>query len=124
MKPYLVAIFALTFSYSSMAQWVEYAIQPNGDVFYFDDSRVENTDEHISVWTRVRYKTSIMGASSYQSRLQLNCAEKSEMIVQSTFYSDENWSKPAMATNTNAKPETKVQLDSATSRLVDILCKA
>jgi len=106
-----------------MAEWVEYSTRPNGDVFFFDNERVEKNGNQISVWTRVRYKTSVMGASSYQSLLSLNCTEKSETELQSTFFSDDNWHKPAMATNTNAKPKKLVEPNSATDRLVNMLCE-
>jgi len=56
-----------------------------------------------------------MAASSYQSFLTLDCSENSETVLQSTFYTDRDWNKPAMATNTTAKP--------ATQQLINILCK-
>ncbi len=64
-----------------------------------------------------------MAASSYQSFLRLDCAEKSETELQSTFYTDKDWNTPAMATNTNAKPKIMVKPDSTTAKLMDILCK-
>jgi len=105
-----------------MAEWVEFSTMMNGDVYFFDDTRVEKNDDQISVWTRVRYKTSVMGASSYQNKLSLDCNEKSEVILQSTFYSDSDWDTPAMATNFNAKPKTQVNPNSASAQLIDILC--
>jgi len=119
----LLLIFLLTFSSNLMAEWVEFSTRSNGDVYFFDDTRVERDGNQINVWTRVRYKTSVMAASSYQSNLKLDCSENSEAILQSTFYTDKNWSTPAMATNFNAKPKTKVQPNSATWQLVAILCK-
>jgi len=119
---HLLPIFLLTFSCNATAEWVEYSTRKNGDVFFFDDARVEKNDGQLSVWTRVRYKTSIMGASSYQSKLSLDCNEQSETVLQSTFYSDSDWNTPAMATNYNAKPKKPVGPDSATRELVDILC--
>jgi len=106
-----------------MADWIEYSAQPNGDVYFFDNTRVEIMDAQIGVWTRIRYKTSVMGASSYQSFLTLDCTDNSEITVQSTFYSDEHWDKPAMATNTNAKPKKKIEPNSATAQLLSILCE-
>lgn len=119
----LLSLFLLTFSCSALAGWVEFSTKSNGDVFYFDDARVEKNGNEISVWTRVRYKTSVMAASSYQNLLRLDCTENSETIVQSTFFTDKNWSKPAMATNTNAKPKTYVKENSPTEKLMRILCK-
>jgi len=119
----LLSIILLTFSCSAMAEWIEYSTMPNGDVYFFDDARVEKNGTLISVWSRVRYKTSIMAASSYQSFLTLDCSENSETVIQSTFYTDKDWTKPAMATNTNAKPKKKIKPNSATGQLVSILCK-
>ena len=122
----ILFLFLLTFSNSSYAEWLEYSTRENGDVYFFDDTRVEkveNNANQINVWTRVRYKTSVMAASSYQSFLRLDCSENSETILQSTFYTDRDWNKPAMATNTNAKPKTLVKPNSATGRLINILCK-
>jgi len=101
----LLSIFLLTFSCSLMAEWIEYSTKSNGDVFFYDNSRIEKNGNQISVWTRVRYKTSVMAASSYQSLLKLDCAT------------------PAMATNTNVKPKKMVEPNSATGQLIDILCK-
>jgi len=119
----LFSIFLLAFSCNSIAGWVEYSTQANGDVFFFDDARIETNGDQINVWSRVRYKTSVMGAASYQSFLRLDCSKNSETELQSTFYSDGEWSKPAMATNTNAKPEKQIKPGSASLRLVNLLCK-
>lgn len=101
----LLTIFLLTFSCGVLAEWIEYSSRSNGDVFFFDDARVEKSGNEIRVWTRIRYKTSVMAASSYQSLLRLDCAENSETVLQSTFFTDKDWAKPAMATNTHAKPK-------------------
>lgn len=119
----LLSVFLLTFSCNSMAEWIEYTTRSNGDVYFYDDARIEKNGNQISVWTRVRYKTSVMAASSYQSFLTLDCSENSETVLQSTFYTDRDWNKPAMATNTTAKPKITVKENSATGQLVDILCK-
>lgn len=119
----LLPILLLSFSSNSLAEWAEYTTMPNGDVYFFDQARVETNGTQIGVWTRVRYKTSVMGASSYQNLLSLDCSENSETVLQSTFYTDRDWNTPAMATNTTAKPEKKVKPNSATARLIDILCK-
>lgn len=122
MKQFL-SIMLLTFSCNVMAEWVEFTVRSNGDVYFYDDGRVEKNGNQISVWTRIRYKTSVMAASSYQSFLRLDCSEDSETVLQSTFYSDKNWNKPAMATNTNAKPKKYVKENSATGHLINLLCK-
>ena len=119
----LLSIFLLTFSSNALAEWIEYSTRPNGDVFFYDSSRLEKNGNQIHIWTRVRYNTSVMAASSYQSYLRLDCSENSETVLQSTFYTDKEWNTPAMATNTIAKPEKPVEANSATEQLVNILCK-
>jgi len=118
----LLPLLLLTFSSSTIAEWIEYSTRSNGDVFFFDNARVEKNGSQISVWTRVRYKTSVMAASSYQSHLQLDCSENSETVLQSTFFTDKSWTKPAMATNSNAKPAKQVQKNSPTAQLFSVLC--
>jgi len=113
MKHLLLASL-LTFSCNATAEWIEYSTKPNGDVFYFDSARVETSGNQMTVWTRVRYKTSVMAASSYQSLVRLDCSEKSETV----------WSKPAMATNTNPQPKKSVKPESPTGLLINLLCKA
>ena len=106
-----------------MAAWIEYSTGANGDVFYFDDARVEKRGNLVNVWNRIRYRTSVMGASSYQSLIKIDCSEYSETTLQRTFYTDKNWTTPAMATDTKKKPKVKISTNSASQRLADILCK-
>jgi len=106
-----------------MAEWVEYSIRPNGDVFYYDDARVKKNGNQISVWSRILYKTSLMGAFSYQSLLKIDCLEKFETNLQHTFYSDKHWTTLAMATNTKPKRKKPIKKNSATQQLADIVCK-
>jgi hypothetical protein len=106
-----------------MAEWVEYSTGTNGDVFYFDDARVQKDGNLVSVWNRIRYQTSVMGAASYQSFMRIDCSEYSESTLQSTFYTDKNWTNPAMATNTKKKPKLSINENSATQRLANILCQ-
>lgn len=122
MKP-LLPLLLFAFSSSAMAEWLVFSTRPNGDVYFYDSSRIEKNGEEISVWTRIRYKTSVMAASSYQNRLRLDCAENSKTVLQSTFYTDKHWAKPAMATNINAKPTQYVKEDSAYAELIRKLCK-
>ena len=117
-----LAVVLLAFATQLNAGWIEFSAKSNGDVFFFDDSRVEREDDRINVWTRVRYKRSVMAASSYQSLVQINCAENTERILQDTFYTDKDWNKPAMATNMNAKPKQAIRRNSATKALAELLC--
>ena len=106
-----------------MAEWVEYSISANGDVFFFDSERVQKNGSLVNVWNRIRYKSSVMGASSYQSLIKIDCSEYSETTLQSTFYIDKNWTTPAMATDAKEKPKKYIKANSATERLANILCK-
>lgn len=122
MMKYMLSILLLTVSYSATAEWIEFAKRSNGDVYYYD-TVVKRKGDQISVWTRVRYKTSVMAASSYQNLLRLHCSENSETILQDTFFTDKDWTKPAMATNTNEKPKVSVTENSSSWPLFKILCK-
>lgn len=119
----LLLIFLLAFSCNAMAEWVEYTTRANGDVHYFDNARVQKDDNNVSVWNRVRYRTSVMGASSYQSFLKIDCSENSEITLQSTFFSDKDWTTPSMATNTKAKPKKNLKANSAAEQLAKIVCE-
>ena len=116
-------LLLLSFSCNTMAAWVEYSTVANGDVYFFDDARVLKNGNLVNVWNRIRYRTSVMGASSHQSLIKIDCSENSETTLQSTFFSDKNWTTPAMATNTRAKPKVSIKANSATQRLADILCQ-
>ena len=119
----LLLIFLLAFSCNAMAEWIEYSTRANGDVFYFDRARVQKNGKRVEVWSRIRYKTSVMAASSYQSLIRIDCVEYSETTLQSTFYIDKNWTTPAMATDSREKPTITIKARSATERLANILCK-
>lgn len=119
----LLLVTLLGLSCNTMAEWVEYSTGTNGDVFYFDDARVQKDGNLVSVWNRIRYQTSVMGAASYQSFMRIDCSEYSESTLQSTFYTDKNWTNPAMATNTKKKPKLSINENSATQRLANILCQ-
>ena len=106
-----------------MAEWVEYSTRANGDVYFFDKARVQKNGNLVNVWNRIRYKTSVMAASSYQSLIKIDCSEYSETTLQSTFYTDKNWTTPAMATNTREKPKVFIKANSASERLADNLCQ-
>ncbi|MEM7427961.1 MAG: surface-adhesin E family protein [Pseudomonadota bacterium] len=102
--------------------WRQFSREANGDVHYFDASRVKRTDRVRQVWSRIRYKTSVMGASSYQSLLELDCAERTVRILQNTFFSDRRWERPAMNTDKTAKPKRSIPTGSAAERLAATLC--
>ena len=119
----LAYLFLLTLSFNAFADWVEYSVRENGDVYFFDDARVQKDGNETRVWNRIRYKTSVMGAASYQSLLLIDCIENLESTLQSTFYSDKDWTTPAMATNKKPKPAKAIKTNSATQELAKIVCK-
>ena len=103
-------------------EWRMYSQELNGDVYFFDPSRVKRIKSSHRVWSRVRYKTSVMGASSYQSLLEIDCSERTERILQNTFFSDKHWKDPAMNTDMTEKPKRQIPKGSAMERLSVILC--
>ena len=103
-------------------EWRNFSEEPNGDVHFYDASRVKSISNLHRVWNRIRYKTSVMGASSYQSLLEIDCSERTERILQNTFFTDKHWKKPAMNTDMTEKPKRLIVKDSATERLFEILC--
>ena len=102
--------------------WVQYAQKPNGDVYFFDPSRVERSDSFRRVWSGIKYKTSVMGASSHLSLVEIDCSERTEQMLQSTFFTDRHWKKPAMATDMKEKPKRRIPAGSETGRLIEMLC--
>ncbi len=103
-------------------EWRMYSRELNGDVYFFDTSRVKRVENLHRVWSRVRYKTSVMGASSYQGLLEIDCYERTQRILQNTFFSDKHWKNPAMNTDMTEKPKRPIPKGSATKRLSEILC--
>jgi len=103
-------------------KWRIYSKEPNGDIYFFNPSRVNKVDNLHRVWSRVRYKTSVMGAQSYQSLLEIDCTEQTDKILQNTFFSDKNWERPAISTDKTEKPKRPIVKDSAGWRLSKILC--
>ena len=118
----LLPILLLTLSCNADAEWIEYSTRTNGDIYFFDDARVQKDGNLLNVWNRIRYKTSVMGAWSYESLMKIDCTEHTETTLQSTFYNDKNWGTPAMATDPKEKPKVYINADSATERLTKILC--
>lgn len=117
-----LAFLAGGVSVADNSGWRIYSEEANGDVYFFDASRVNSKSNLHQVWTRIRYKTSVMGASSYQSLLEVDCAERTEKTVQRTFFSDKHWERPAMSTDMKAKSKRSIREGSATERLSEILC--
>ena len=99
-----------------------YAEEANGDVRFYDASRVEEAGTGRRVWNGVRYKTSVMGAASFLSLVEIDCAARTEKMLQSTFFTDRDWEKPAMATDMAENPTRRIKAGSATERLTEVLC--
>ncbi|MEM7545187.1 MAG: surface-adhesin E family protein [Pseudomonadota bacterium] len=104
------------------SEWQVYSQEANGDTYFFNMSRVQSTGNSHAVWKRVRYGRSVMGASSYQSHLEIDCSEQTERVLQQTFFSDEHWERPAMSTDHTKKPKRLIAKGSASARLAEILC--
>lgn len=102
--------------------WRIHSQEPNGDVHFYDASRLDRGQNLQKVWTRIRYKTSVMGAPSYQSLLEINCSERTHRILQNTFFSDKHWKKPSMATDKTPKQKRQIVTGSAAERLSKRVC--
>ena len=102
--------------------WSVYSREDNGDVHYYDESRIDRNSSSIKIWQRIQYNTSVMGASSYQGLLEINCSKLTERTLQRTFYSDRDWNVPAMNTDMKAKRKRSIRKNSATGRLSEIVC--
>ena len=107
---------------AGQSEWVMYAEEANGDLYFYDRSRVEKTDNLRRVWNGIRYKTSVMGAFSFLSLLEIDCSERTEKTLQSTFFTDENWEKAAMKTDMSEKQKTQIAVGSTTEHLTEIVC--
>lgn len=107
---------------STTGDWRQYSQESNGDVYFYDTSRVKTDANVHQVWSRIRYKRSVMAASSYQSHLEIDCSARTQRVLQNTFFSDKNWEKPAMNTNTREKPKRPIKEGSASERLFEVLC--
>jgi len=120
----LVSAFVATLAVAADGRdWQIYSEETNGDVYFFDESRVVSTADLHKVWTRIRYKTSVMGASSYQSLMEVDCQKRTEKTLQRTFFSDREWESPAMSTDMKEKRKRSIREGSATHRLSKILCE-
>lgn len=117
-----VAVTANGASSAGDGEWRIYSEESNGDVHFFDESRVLRASNVQTVWQRIRYKRSVMGASSYQSLLEVDCSERTERILQRTFFSDKHWETPAMNPDMRAKQKRPIVAGSPAERLSEILC--
>ena len=104
------------------SDWRVFSEEPNGDVHFFDASRVESSSNMRTVWTRIRYNTSVMAASSYQSLLEIDCEKRTERTLQRTFFSDKDWERPAMSTDKKKKSKRAIRKGSAFERLFEVVC--
>lgn len=102
--------------------WVQYAEEANGDLYFYDRAQVEKADTKRLVWNGIRYKTSLMGAFSHHSLVEIDCSERTEKTIESTFFSDENWENPAMGTNMSERSKTQIKIGSTLERLFEIVC--
>ncbi len=123
MKIYLTIFSLLFFSTKALPDWIEYKAMPNGNVHFYSGKSVQKQNNNIfEVESRIRYKTSLMGAFSYQRTVRIDCRTFSETTLRSTFFRDKNWSKPTMKPDATEKPKTVIIAASATEKLAIILC--
>lgn len=102
--------------------WVKYAEEANGDLYFYDPSRIEPIDAMRRVWNGIQYKTSLMGAFSFNSLLEIDCSNRTEKTLQSTFFSDKNWEQAAMKTDTTVSENRQIEAGSTMDRLADLVC--
>ena len=116
------AVTAGGFAAAKDEAWQKYSEQANGDVYFYDTSRLKSTSDVHTVWMRIRYKRNVMAAASYQSLLEVDCSERTERTLQRTFFTDRHWEQPAMKTDMKPKKKRVIRKNSANERLADILC--
>lgn len=116
-------VLLITFSNNTKAKWIDYLKKANGSIYYYDNERIKKKANFIKVWSRIRFKGSVMGAFSYQSLIRIDCTKFTETTLQNTFFTDKNWKIPAMATNMIETSKIKISKSSHTNILLDKLCK-
>ncbi len=107
---------------TKVTEWVKYAEEANGDLYFYDQLRVEKIGALRQVWNGIQYKTSLMGAFSFVSLLEIDCAGRTEKTLQSTFFSDKHWERAAMKTNTKVSENREIEAGSTMERLAEIVC--
>ena len=103
-------------------KWIKYAEEANGNIHFYDQSRIEQIDVVRRVWNGIQYKTSLMGAFSFNSLLEIDCSSRTEKTLESTFFSDKNWEQAAMKTDTTVSANRQIEAGSTMERLADIVC--
>ncbi len=103
-------------------EWVNYSEAANGDLYFYDAARVDKAGAVRQVWNGIQYKTSLMGAFSFMSLLEIDCSGRTEKTLQSTFYSDKEWERAAMKTDTTETAIRQIKTGSTTERLAEIVC--
>ncbi len=104
-------------------QWQRYFEEPNGNLYFYDTSRVKTDVDLHRVWNRIQYSRSRMGALSYQSLLEVDCNARTQQTLQHTFFTDKEWEQQAMNTNTSAKRKRPIKKGKASERLAEIVCE-
>ena len=122
MKYFLTFLLCLI-PFSASADWVQYETAENGDVYLYDNSQLHIDGRIITVLNRIKYRSSVMGAKSYESEMRIDCVERTQTITRSTFFNDENWKDAAMAPDTTEKPAVYIEMGSAAASLARLLCK-
>lgn len=102
--------------------WVLYFEKPNGDRYFFHEKSLKTGSDFIQVWNRIQFNASVMGAYSYQNYVEIDCVGGQERTLEATFFSDRNWGRPAMATDTQEKLAQKIQPSDPIASLFKTLC--
>ncbi len=105
-----------------LAEWVQYATNTKGSEYFYDDERIGRFGQSIFVWDRTRYGTkSDLGDWSSQVYQQINCSEFTFKYLQSTYYTDKNWTNKSI--KEGKQPKMDIPPDSTLEFLANILCK-
>ncbi len=118
----ILFISLISFSFNNHEKWIKILTTANGDIYFFDNLRLQKKSNLIWVWSRVQYSSSVMGAWSYQRFIKIDCIENTETILQDTFFTDKFWTIPAMTTNKKERPKVDINQGSFADKLTDIIC--
>ena len=124
MKKFLPILFIsfMSSSFNNHDKWVKILTTVNGDIYFFDNLRVQNKSNFVWVWSRVKYGSSVMGALSYQRLIKIDCIGNTETTLQDTFFTDKYWTIPAMETNKKERPKVDINPGSFADKLSELMC--
>jgi hypothetical protein len=84
-------VFFSAYGNAFAAEWVALPAIPNGDSYYYDNSKLVIKDDEITYWKRVQFKTpqSLKGSEVVSGilRERINCAEHTSKLLTYLYYS-------------------------------------